>query len=165
MSAGPPGSRHRSASTAMACANASRGAFEGGTVPPSFAAPLFKGGRDRGACERGSGTVLAVGSLALIAMLAWAVVVAGTFVLAAHRARGVADLAALDAAGERVRGGDPCARAAMSARANGAEVVQCRVTGDEVEFAVQVRVRLRTAVRALGVPDWAYASAVAGRVK
>lgn len=165
MSDGVCGSYNHWADAATASPNSSPGTPAAHTTTAGIAVPLLKRGHARGGAERGSGTVLAVGSLALIAMLAWAVVVAGTFVLAAHRARGAADLAALDAAAERVRGGDPCARAALSARTNGAELVTCQVTGDEIEFAVRIQVRLRTAMRTLGVPEWAYANAVGGRVK
>lgn len=88
--------------------------------------------------ERGSSTVAASAFLGLLMTVAAALgAVAALFV--DHRtAQSAADLAALAGAGAAVTGGDPCARAAGVAAANGAELRTCAVTGSEVLVTVNV---------------------------
>lgn len=78
--------------------------------------------------EAGSATVVLVAVAGVVLMLSWAGLTLGAAVSAAHRARAAADLAALAAAGARVRGTDlpaACARGAAVASANGAVQVSC----------------------------------------
>lgn len=79
-----------------------------------------------------------------------------------ERVRGAADLAALAGARAQADNADACAAARSSATANGAEVVACRVSGDEVEFVVTVEVR--RAFRLAGAMYWFPARANAGVV-
>ncbi len=82
--------------------------------------------------DEGAGTVLALGLVALLAVLVLAVAGVGTAVVARHRAAAAADLAAL-AGADRTAGrapGAPCPAAAVVARRNGAALVSCVVAGD-----------------------------------
>lgn len=83
--------------------------------------------------ERGSASVLAVGGIAVLGMFLGVATQLGGAVMATHRARAAADLAALAgaAAGEQgdTRAG-ACSRAAAVAAANGANVVSCAVGED-----------------------------------
>ena len=91
---------------------------------------------------RGSGTVLVLAGVGLLAMVAATVVVVGTAVVARHRAQSAADLAALAAAAHALDGEQAaCSRAAAVARAGGAELVACRLTGDVVDVVTTVRPR------------------------
>ncbi|GHE12142.1 Rv3654c family TadE-like protein [Klenkia taihuensis] len=93
--------------------------------------------------ERGSATVWTTALAAVLALVGAAVVLVGAAVVARHRAGAAADLAALAAAAQAVRG-DPgaCATGAALAAANGAELVSCAVGPDavvRVEVSVPVR--------------------------
>lgn len=84
-------------------------------------------GADSGV-DAGSGTVLAVGLVAVAILLAAALAVLAQAAAARHRAEAAADLAAL-AAADALLGraeGEPCARAARTAAANGAMLTSCR---------------------------------------
>jgi secretion/DNA translocation related TadE-like protein len=96
-------------------------------------------------------------------MAATAAVFVVAVVLASHRARIAADLAALAAATSEVRGGDACSAARINAQGNGAEVTGCRVTGDTSSFVVAVTVTVTTGLRA-PLPLTAGADAHAGNV-
>lgn len=97
---------------------------------------------DRGARrEQGSGTVLVLGGMSVLI----AVLVAGlglvAAVLASHRARAAADLAALAAAAsiqDVAQTHAPCPLAASVAGRNHARVTSCVVVGDDVTVVVQV---------------------------
>ena len=111
--------------------------------------------------ERGSGTVLVLGIIAVL--LAMAVCAGGLIQAqaAAGKARSAADLAALGGAtalSSIVAPGDPCEAASRVARANGAEVTTCSVTGEDVVVEVSVEARV------LGVSRPAVSSARAGPV-
>ncbi|TFV57947.1 UNVERIFIED_ORG: pilus assembly protein TadE [Bacillus sp. AZ43] len=72
-----------------------------------------------------------------------AAVLAGSAVVARHRATTAADLAALAGAVRGLQGADACGASAELAEANGAELTGCRVgAGQTVEVAVSVPVRL-----------------------
>ena len=81
--------------------------------------------------------------------------------VAAGRARTAADLAALGGAtalSSVLAPGDPCEVAGRVARANGAEVTACTVTGEDVTVEVSVGARV------LGVARTAASAARAGPV-
>jgi secretion/DNA translocation related TadE-like protein len=92
--------------------------------------------------DRGAGTVLAVGLVAVVLVLAAALAVLTQAATARHRAEAAADLAAL-AAADALLGradGDPCARAARTAAANGARLASCAPrAGAVVRVVVEVR--------------------------
>ena len=111
--------------------------------------------------ERGSGTVYALGVIAVL--LAAAVGIAGLIQAqsATGRARAAADLAAISGAtvlSSVVAPGDPCAMAGRVAAANGALMSACSVDGEDVTVAVTVPTTI------LGLPRQATARARAGPV-
>lgn len=110
--------------------------------------------------ERGSGTVLAVGTIAVALTATVGALAVCSALLAAHTARSSADLAALAAAGAWVDGSDPCLAARGITEAQGTELTACTVQGDG-------RVRVCTSspvpLRLRGVtPERAHGEAMAG---
>lgn len=92
--------------------------------------------------ERGSATVLAAGLLGVLLCLGLAALLLASAVIASHRARAAADLAALAAAGAVLRGqadGAVCQVAAAVARDNSARLASCARDGSSVRVTVTVR--------------------------
>lgn len=112
--------------------------------------------------QRGGGSVLALTGIGVVVLVAVVIVVGALYVAATHRARGVADLAALSAAARVPDGGDACGAAERVADRQGAEVTDCATAGDEVEWAVHVRVSYGVGVLLPGLPDHVIAEAWAG---
>lgn len=100
--------------------------------------PSERGQRRREAWdpESGSGSVLAVGICGVVAVLLVAALILCSAVIASHRARSAADLAALAAASAP---GQECAQARRIAGLHGAELGECVVDGADVEITVTVR--------------------------
>lgn len=95
--------------------------------------------RPRGARgERGAATVFGVVLIGLLVSFTIACCVVGSVVSRHRRAESAADLAALAGAQELQSGGDGCAGAARIARANGAHLQTCRITGFDVVVSVRV---------------------------
>lgn len=117
----------------------------------------------RGRKDRGSATVFAAAISLILVMVASAAVVVVGVVLATHRARNAADLAALAAATVLAQGGDACSTARGNASANGAEVTNCLVTGDASSFVVRVTVAAATELKS-PLPNRVSAEAAAGNV-
>lgn len=117
----------------------------------------------RSAYERGSGTLLIAAVVLLVMVLAGVGVLLAGYVAAQHAAADAADLSALSAAAAYVRGRDACAAARGVARANQVGLTACRVSGDSLDFVVEV-----TVVRQLrappGLPASVAARAEAGRL-
>ena len=93
--------------------------------------------------DRGSGTVLAVAVTGVLLAATLAALLLGAAVVASHRARLAADLAAL--AGARIAQlgappGQACGEAARVATRNGAAVVSCTVEGADLSLVVSVEV-------------------------
>jgi secretion/DNA translocation related TadE-like protein len=84
-------------------------------------------------------------------------------VLASHRARNAADLAALAAATSEANGGPACAAARVNALTNRAELSSCHVTGGASSFVVAVTVTVPTGLRS-PLPPTVSAEAHAGNV-
>ena len=100
--------------------------------------------------EGGSATVVMLGVIASVLMLTISGLLLASAVLASHRARAAADLAALAAAGVLLRGGPAlaaCESAAHVAALNHGRVQQCIVSGTEV----LLRVVVVAGVKGLGV--------------
>ena len=112
----------------------------------------------RSADQRGAATILALGLVGLLLVVA--VVAAGTIaiVLAHRRAQVAADLAALAAAGALQSGADPCAAASDIADRHDASLTRCVVDG--VTVAVATEVRLPVALGGRTVPARARAGPV-----
>lgn len=99
--------------------------------------------------ERGSGTIAAVGAAGVILICLTGGLALASAVHASHRARAVADLAALAAASALQRGAPPtaaCAQALQVARSNDAGLRGCAVR-DDLSAVVEV-----SAVVALAMP-------------
>ncbi|WUK64824.1 flp pilus-assembly TadE/G-like family protein [Streptomyces coelicoflavus] len=84
----------------------------------------------RTAKDRGSATVWSVAAIAVLCLVFGVVLALGQAVVSRHRAAGGADLAALAAADHWAEGGTAaCDRADRVARAQGARLVRCVLTG------------------------------------
>lgn len=113
--------------------------------------------------QRGSGTALVAAVVLVLLAVAVAVLVVATFLVAADRARGAADLVALSAAAELARAGDGCRTAAGVAELNGVGLVRCASSGDPFDFAVSVTIRQPVALNLPLLPDAMLATSHAGR--
>ena len=111
--------------------------------------------------DRGSTTAFAAGLSLVLVTAATVAVIVVTLVLATHKARVTADLAALAAAVAVTDGGDGCAAATTSASANRALTTSCRVDGRPASFVVTVTVRVDTGLRA-PMPEAVSARSYAG---
>jgi secretion/DNA translocation related TadE-like protein len=90
--------------------------------------------------EEGSGTVLVLGVFALLLLVACTLAALAEVGLARSRAASAADLAALAAASRATAGpAAACAAAGSTARAAGAHLVTCRLTGAVVDVVAVVR--------------------------
>ena len=118
------------------------------------------GGRD----ERGSGTILAAGTVVLLMAVAGAILVVGGYLVAADHARGAADLVAVSAAAKVVQRGDACRAAGEIAHRNGVSLERCTVRGDSLDFVVSVTVRRPVRLRLPLLPDAVPATSHAGRL-
>lgn len=112
--------------------------------------------------ERGGGTMLMVGACAAVMMLAYAAMLISGYVIAGHRARAAADLAALSGATTASQGGDPCAAARANAAAHRARVVACERVGDQIDFVVTVTASVTVTLTAPGLPTTVSSVAYAG---
>jgi secretion/DNA translocation related TadE-like protein len=101
--------------------------------------------------ERGSATVLVIAAVGVVLTLALATTVLAGYLLAFHRARQAADLAAVSGAARAASGQPGCPAAERIARANGVARVVCDHVGDHVEYvvSVEVHVSVRPAIRGL----------------
>ncbi|MEU6405445.1 Rv3654c family TadE-like protein [Streptomyces sp. NPDC046985] len=96
--------------------------------------------------DRGSATVWSVGAIALLCVVFGVGLALGQAVVTRHRAAGAADLAALAAAEHWAQGRAPaCAAADRVARAQGAWLARCALTGDVSDVTAVSRRGLFTA--------------------
>lgn len=103
-------------------------------------------------------TVMGLVTLAAVGVLALA------YSATARSVRAAADLVAVSGAQAHARGGDACDEARRIAGRNQVEVSECAVTGDLIDFVVEVRVSHGVGWRLLGLPDKVAATAYAGNV-
>ncbi|MEU6051360.1 Rv3654c family TadE-like protein [Streptomyces xanthochromogenes] len=90
--------------------------------------------------DRGSATVWVALTAATMCAVFAAVLCLGQAIAARHRAGSAADLAALAAADRALWGApDACVKALEVARAQGAELVRCTVTGEIADVRVRAR--------------------------
>ncbi|MDR7382956.1 Rv3654c family TadE-like protein [Promicromonospora iranensis] len=100
------------------------------------------GGAVRSECrdsERGAGTVLVLGIVAAILLLAVGIAALGAAQNARGAAQAAADLGALAGATALRDGFDPCGTAGAAVSRNGAEVASCAVLGGGVVRVVATR--------------------------
>ena len=108
------------------------------------------GVRRRSSDEHGSATVVMLGVILVVLTLTVCGLLLVSAVLASHRSRAAADLAALAAAGALMQGEPPpvaCQRAEQVAAANHGLMQQCAAVGTEARISVAVP----AGVRGLGV--------------
>ena len=102
---------------------------------------VVTGGGGRHRTDRGSATVVILAVIGSVLLLTISGLVLASAVLASHRARSAADLAALAAAGVLMRGepaGAACAAGAQVAAVNDALLQQCIASATEVRLSVVV---------------------------
>lgn len=102
--------------------------------------------------QRGSATMIMVGLMSVVVLLAGSAMLIAGFLVGQHRARAAADLSALSAAAAFQQGADGCAQARRTALGNGARLTDCDRVGDEVDFVVSVRVAVEVRTRVPGLP-------------
>lgn len=112
--------------------------------------------------ERGAATFVMLGVLAVVISLAMAGMILGAYVVAIHRAKTAADLAALSGAAEFERGGSACPVVRKTAERNDATLVSCDQVGDQLDFVITARVRVTIGRTAPGLPRSVEAIAYAG---
>jgi len=81
-----------------------------------------------------------------------------------HRARAVADLAAVAGATAFGAGGDACGVAAGTADQNGAEMVACDVQTNGFDFIVRVSVQVEARPHIFGAPEYVSHTSQAGNI-
>ncbi|OYN98708.1 Rv3654c family TadE-like protein [Enemella evansiae] len=114
--------------------------------------------------ERGAATLAVAGALLLLLVLTGAGSVIAGYLVAAQRARGAADLAAVSAAARHAAGAPGCPTAQRLAAAQGASVLRCTETGDTIDFVVSVEVAIPVDAPVPGLPTRATGRAHAGRL-
>lgn len=106
--------------------------------------------------------MLMVGVLGALMLAGMGAMCMATYLVAAHQARGAADLAALSGAVAMSAGEDGCAAARRVARANAASLLTCDPVGDAVDFVISVRVARTVRLDLPGLPTKITALAHAG---
>lgn len=106
--------------------------------------------------------MLMVAVMLAVAVLALGGVCIAGYLVAAHRARAAADLAALSGAVAVSNGSDGCRAAGRIARENGAALSDCSRVGDDLDFVLTVQARVRVRAFVPGLPAIVHASAHAG---
>ena len=106
-----------------------------------------------------------VGVMAVVGVVAMMAVVAAAYLVAGHRARGAADLAALSGAAAYAEGRAPCPAAGRVARVNDARLTRCDRVGDDVDYVVSVSVEVPVGLRVPGLPEALGGRAHAGPVE
>ena len=91
--------------------------------------------------------------------------VAASYLVAGHRARGAADLAALSGAAAFAEGRPPCPAAARIARSSLGRLTGCEQVGDDVDYVVSVEVAVDVGLRVPGLPRRLTGRAHAGPVR
>jgi secretion/DNA translocation related TadE-like protein len=109
--------------------------------------------------------MLMIGVAAFVMLLGYMAMIICGYAIAAHRARGAADLAALSGATAATQGGDACDAARRNARAHLARVASCERVGDQIDFVVSVTASVAVTVRMPGLPHRVNAVAHAGSEK
>ncbi|MDP3968633.1 MAG: flp pilus-assembly TadE/G-like family protein [Nocardioides sp.] len=89
--------------------------------------------------EHGAAAAYAVGLVAVLVVASVLLTLVATVFVGRREAEKAADLAALSGAQAHQAGRDPCARAELLTRRNGAHLTSCTVDGADVLVEVEVR--------------------------
>jgi secretion/DNA translocation related TadE-like protein len=108
--------------------------------------------RFRARNERGSGSMLMIAMLVVVLSLAWAAAVIAGYLVAAHRARSIADLAAISGAAAVRQGGEGCPAVRRIVERQGA-TARCSQVGDAIDFVVTVTVQVSVPTTFPGLPS------------
>ncbi len=114
--------------------------------------------------ERGVAVPMVVLIVMAMVTVASVGVLALTYSATARAVRAAADLVAVSGAQAYGRGGDACAEARRIAGRNDVDFGTCSVTGDQIDFVVEVRVSRRVGWRLPGLPEQVASTAYAGTV-
>jgi secretion/DNA translocation related TadE-like protein len=93
-----------------------------------------------------------VGVMTVLLMFGLMAMCVAGYLVAGHRARSAADLAALSGASAFAAGRDACGAARENALKNDARVLSCQQVGDLVDYVVTVRIEVRVQARIAGLP-------------
>lgn len=117
--------------------------------------------------QQGSGTMLLCCVLAVLLLVTWVGAIGGSYAVAVHRTRGLADRAALAGALAYAQGREPCvaAREQMAIEAYAALLAGCRLTGDPYRYVVSITVEYGTDLAVPALPRTVRATAHAGPVE
>ncbi len=114
--------------------------------------------------EAGVATPMVVLTIMGLVTVAAGGVLALSYSAAARSVRAAADLVAVSGAQAHARGEDACDEARRLAGRNEVELGRCEVTGDLIDFVVEVRVSHSVGWRLPGLPGTVAATAYAGNV-
>lgn len=114
--------------------------------------------------EAGAASVLALVTVMALVTLAAVGALAMSYAAASRSVRQAADLVAVSGAQAHAKGADACAEARRIAGRNEVDVGGCEVTGDQIDFVVEVSVSRRVGWRLPGLPESVAATAYAGNV-
>jgi len=114
--------------------------------------------------ERGSGTVLMVTVMLIAAMVAFVCACLITWFGCIHKARAIADLAALAGADAYSLGGDACATASLTAERNNAVLTSCAIDSNGIDFIVRATVRVEAKPHVPYGPDHFSYTSQAGNI-
>jgi secretion/DNA translocation related TadE-like protein len=103
-----------------------------------------------------------IGVMTVVLMLGLMGMCVAGYLVAGHRARTAADLAALSGASAFAAGQDACGAARQNALRNDARVMSCNQVGDLVDYVVTVRIQVKVHTRLAGLPTTLEAVAHAG---
>ncbi len=105
--------------------------------------------------------MLMIAMIIVVLALGWAATVIAGYLVAAHRAKSVADLAAVSGASAVLAGGEGCAAAHRIAERQRA-TAQCHQVGDAIDFVVTVTAVVAVPTTFPGLPDKISATGHAG---
>jgi secretion/DNA translocation related TadE-like protein len=114
--------------------------------------------------ESGVGTVLTAVTAVVLITIAGAGGLGLAYAATARSVRAAADLVAVSGAQAHSHGADACAEARRIAARNQVDVRDCEVTGDLIDFVVQVQVSRTVGWRLPGLPERVGSIAYAGNV-
>jgi len=106
--------------------------------------------------------MLMIGVMWALLLIAIGVMCIAGYLVALHKARGAADLAALSGAVAIQAGADGCQAAGFAAHQNQTAMISCDQVGDAVDFVISVRVAREIRLEIPGLPTKITALAHAG---
>lgn len=102
-----------------------------------------------------------IAMLVVVLSLTWAATIVAGYLVAAHRARSIADLAAVSGASAVVRGNQGCPTVQRTVERQSARA-RCTQVGDTIDFVVTVTATVRVPVTFPGLPAEVSATGHAG---